>query len=95
MENIKINPLKYQNIQCQCGCETFVQAYILKRIPGIVAGTGSDDQILDLPVYICSKCGEILDDYKQVYKLGKYAEEETAKSDKPADYTKTKSGLIL
>ena len=74
-QNIKINPTKYPNIKCdKCGNDTFITAFILKRIPGLEIGAGTEDQILDLPVYICSKCGEILDEYQKMYKLGKYNE---------------------
>lgn len=92
MDSIRINPLKYPNIKCSCGCETYIQAFILKKIPGIVAGTGSEDQIINLPVFVCSKCGEILEDYKEIYKLDKYAEAEDAEE---AEQTKSKSGLII
>lgn len=75
--NIKINPLKYPNVKCdKCGCETFTQAVILKKISGIEVGTGSQDQIINLPVYICTKCGEILEEDRNLYKLNEKTSDE-------------------
>jgi len=68
--NIRINPLKYPSIKCdKCSCETFTQAVILKRIPGIEVGTGTEDQIINLPVFVCTKCGEIMKEDRELYKI--------------------------
>lgn len=80
MADVRINPLNYSTIKCKCGCEVFVQGFILKRIPGLAIGTGAEDQIVDLPVYVCNSCGEILDEYKKMYKLDKEKTEETKSS---------------
>ncbi|WQJ53583.1 MAG: hypothetical protein [Wendovervirus sonii] len=73
--NIRINPLKYDNIKCSCGCEIWQQGRIIKRIPGIEIGTGTEDQILDLPVFYCAKCGRILPDDAKIYKMEDPSEE--------------------
>lgn len=76
MADIRVNPLNYPTIKCKCGCSVFMQGFILKRIPGVAIGAGSEDQIVDLPVYVCNNCGEILDEYKKIYKLEVQAEEQ-------------------
>lgn len=79
--NIKLNPLKHPNIACKCGSIVWNQGVILKRIPGIEMGMGTEDQILDLPVFYCAKCGEILPEYVKMYKLDEtITEKETHKS---------------
>ena len=57
---INVNPLDYPSVVCpECGCQTFVPAMIFKRIPGVVLGTGSEEQQMAVKVFICSKCGEL------------------------------------
>jgi len=51
------------NVVCECGCKIFVPAVALKKVSALVSPTGKEE-IIDIPVYICSKCGEI----PQVYK---------------------------
>ena len=84
--NLRINPLKYPNIKCECGCEIWNSGVILKRIPGLEIGQGTEDQFLDLPVYYCSKCGKILPEYREIYKL-----DQSAQVEEPSK----KSSLIL
>lgn len=67
--NIRVNPLKYPNVKCDCGCEIWNQGVILKRIPGLEIGNGTEDTFIDLPVWYCSKCGKMLPEYRQLYKL--------------------------
>ena len=62
---IHVNPLKYQSILCdKCGCETFVPAYVFKKIPGVAIGYAGQDVTTPIEVYICSKCGELMPEYK-------------------------------
>ena len=64
--NVRVNPLDYPSITCEkCGNEYFKQVAIFKKIPGIVAGTGSEPIIYPIPVYICEKCGELMSEYKK------------------------------
>ena len=81
--NIRVNPLKYPNEKCKCGCEVWNQGFILKRIPGLELGTGTEDQFIDLPVYYCSKCGEILPQYREIYKLDEPKDKEQTTEMKP------------
>lgn len=75
-KNIRINPLKYPSIKCKCGCEVWDQGVILKKIPGLEVGNGVEDTFIDLPVYYCSKCGEILPEYREMYKLDETPKQE-------------------
>jgi hypothetical protein len=57
--------LEYPSIYCdKCGCETFVPAYVFKKIPGIALGYAGQDVTTPIEVYICSKCGELMPEYK-------------------------------
>ena len=68
MENIGNPTINYgavidsPNIVCECGCKTFAPAAILKKVSKIVTMTGRDE-IVDIPVYVCSKCGKIPQEY--------------------------------
>lgn len=80
--NIRVNPLKYPNVKCECGCEIWNQGVILKKIPGLEVGNGMEDTFIDLPVWYCIKCGKILPEYRQIYKLDG-AREEPKKDNTP------------
>lgn len=66
MENLDNNlPKKsiseFDTITCDhCGCTIFDNKYVLKRIPGILVGTGGEDIQYPVPVFVCSKCGTML-----------------------------------
>jgi DNA-directed RNA polymerase subunit RPC12/RpoP len=63
---LNVNPLNYPSVVCDnCGCEVFSPAMVFKRIPGVVAGSGTEESLCPIPVYICSKCGELMPDYKK------------------------------
>ena len=50
------------NIVCECGCRTFTQASVLKKVSSLITMTGKEE-ILDIPIYVCSKCGKIPNEY--------------------------------
>ena len=68
MENIGNPTINYgavidsPNIVCECGCKTFAPAAILKKVSKIVTMTGRDE-IVDIPVYVCTQCGKIPQEY--------------------------------
>ena len=68
MENIGNPTINYgavidsPNIVCECGCKTFAPAAILKKVSKILTMTGRDE-IVDIPVYVCTKCGKIPQEY--------------------------------
>lgn len=72
-----INPLKYPSTKCDnCGNELFEEKIIIKKIPGMIAGNGTDDVNYPLPVYVCSKCGTIEKTYRDILEKGKKYQEE-------------------
>ena len=65
MESMKLNPYKYPQITCDnCGHNIFRSAVVLNKIPGIAAGTGTEDIEYPTPVYVCDKCGTMLKSYR-------------------------------
>lgn len=46
------------NIVCKCGCKTFTEAVVLKKMSALVSPTGKES-IHPIPVFVCTKCGEI------------------------------------
>ena len=55
--------LNSDNVVCKCGCKTFKQVYVLKRISSLITGTGKEE-IAEIPVFVCSSCGEVPAEYK-------------------------------
>lgn len=55
--------LNSPNVACKCGCKTFIPAVALKKVSALVSPTGKEE-IMDIPIYVCSKCGEIPSVYK-------------------------------
>jgi len=81
MEQMKLNPYKYPQITCDnCGHNIFRSAVVLNKIPGIVAGTGTDDIEYPTPVYVCDKCGTMLKSYRDDIEQLSKVEEESKKS---------------
>lgn len=74
MPNPAFNPknvLTAPNCVCSaCGHKLFREAVVLKKVSSLLTGTGKDE-LVPIPMYVCDKCGEILDDYKTTanYKL--------------------------
>lgn len=54
---------KYENYKCECGCELFTTATVIKKVPGIDLGEiTAEDQpfpLMQIPIWVCAKCGEI------------------------------------
>ena len=54
------------NIVCGvCGSKVFIPAVVLKKVPSLSSPTGKE-MIVDIPLYVCAKCGEIPDCYKMM-----------------------------
>lgn len=46
-------------IKCEkCGCETFVQAVLLRKVSPILTGTGQPG-IIPIPTFVCTNCGGV------------------------------------
>lgn len=56
--------LDSKNCVCKCGCRVFTEGYVVKRISSIYTGTGKEE-LYPIPVYICSKCGEIMSEFME------------------------------
>ena len=71
-----VNPLKYPSVKCDnCGGELFEEKIILKKIPGLIAGTGSEDINYPVSVLACSKCGTIEKTYRDLIEKGEKTQE--------------------
>lgn len=47
------------NIKCpKCGLMIFKEAVILKKVSGLVSGSGKEE-LVPIPVYVCNDCGKI------------------------------------
>lgn len=62
---VSLNPLEYPSVVCdKCGCETFYLSYVFKKIPGMLVGSGASDELMPIKVFVCTKCGELMPEYK-------------------------------
>lgn len=69
------------NIVCECGCKTFIAAAALKKVSSVVSMTGRDE-IIDIPVYVCSSCGKIPKEYTDNANFKKIFGEDVAEEEK-------------
>lgn len=91
MQMPQLNLKEYDTIECdKCGNVAFIPAMILKVVPGIVIGTGSQNKILPDNVLVCSKCGTILKKDREYYDLTDDNKVKNKKEDKSS-----KSDLII
>lgn len=44
--------------QCECGNKIWTQAIILKKISPLISQSGTPE-IMPIPIFLCSKCGEL------------------------------------
>lgn len=55
--------LSAPNVVCpNCGGKTFVEVVVLKKLSPILSPTGKEE-MYPIPVFTCSKCGTIPDEY--------------------------------
>ena len=60
-----INPsiiISSPNVVCECGNKVFIEGVILKKVSPLVTGSQTES-IYPIPVYQCSKCGKIPDEF--------------------------------
>ena len=75
-----LNPFEYPTVECsKCHNITFKKVAVLKEVPGIAVGAGTDKVTIPMTVFACDKCGEILDADKEMLQLG---DEEAKKESK-------------
>ena len=66
----KIDPRGFKSIKCsKCGGILFKTCSVLKDVTGTMVGTGSESVTIPLSVFVCEKCGHILDSDIKLYKL--------------------------
>lgn len=66
-----------ENIVCdKCGSKFFTPAYVLKRVSKLVSPSGRDE-VLEIPLFICAKCGEVAPHYKSNTNYSKIVGEES------------------
>lgn len=58
---ITINATQLKNIVCECGNDTFHEAYQLKTVPALLSPT-QKKEMLKVPVFSCTECKKILID---------------------------------
>ena len=57
--NVQINPDDLEDIVCEkCGCQTFSQVFLFKKLSAVLAPTGRDTMV-PLQTYKCTDCGHI------------------------------------
>lgn len=79
----------YPNEKCdKCGCFLFKSAIILKKIPGVALGAGTEEITYPVKVFVCSECGEILLNDRKDLKLKEFKEDKQIEE-------KTKSSLLI
>lgn len=53
----------HPSYKCGCGCQLFTNAYVVKKIPGLLIGNPDMKEapvpVDMLPIMICAKCGEL------------------------------------
>jgi hypothetical protein len=60
---LRINPKDYPSVVCpDCGSKIFMPAAMFKKIPGVLVGSGAEEQIFPVQVYICAKCHTLMPD---------------------------------
>ena len=92
MQMPQLNLKEYETIQCdKCGNVAFTPAMILKVVPGIVIGTGSQNKILPDNILVCSKCGTIFKRDREYYDLDEDGKP-NKKEEKPVE---NKSSIII
>ena len=83
-----VNPLDYETKRCsKCGGILFKTYTILKEIPGMVIGQGAKSTLVPINVFVCEKCGKILDSDVKMFKLDKDLE--------PKENTQSSNNVIL
>lgn len=76
--------LSSPNVICpNCGSNTFIEVVVLKKLSPILSPTGKEE-LYPIPVFTCSKCGTIPDEYKNKQNAKVILGEETKEDEKPS-----------
>jgi len=49
---------------CECGSKIWTQGIIIKKISALLSQSGKEE-IMPIPVFLCSKCGELAPMFKK------------------------------
>lgn len=60
----RTNVVKSPNVVCECGSKLFTQQFVLKNLSKLVSPTGTA-QVIEIPIYVCAKCGEVPKEFKE------------------------------
>lgn len=52
------------NVVCECGCKTFTEAVVLKKVSPVLTGARTET-LYPIPVFVCTKCGKIPAEYTE------------------------------
>ena len=47
------------SVKCKCGHEFFSQSFLMRKVSGILTGTGKPGYV-PIPVFTCNECGEVI-----------------------------------
>lgn len=76
--------LSAPNIVCpNCGSITFTEVAVLKRVSPVLSPTGKEE-LYPIPVFACSKCGTIPDEYRNKPNAKMILGEEEKEEEKPS-----------
>lgn len=62
MQQPQIKPSDLKDVQCEkegCGNGFFEPVYMIKRVPGLLTGTGKDS-FVPVQLFACTECGTVL-----------------------------------
>ncbi len=48
---------------CVCGNKIWIAGNVLKKVSALMSPTGKD-QLVPIPIFVCSKCGEVASTFK-------------------------------
>lgn len=83
-QTLRVDPMDYPSVVCpECGSKIFIPAAVFKKIPGLLFGKGTEEQVFPIQVYICAECHKLMPGFEALEK-----EPEETK-------TETKSSLII
>ena len=63
-QQVKVNVVDQPNVECEnCKNIFFDKVTVIKKISKLLVGT-TDDQLVPMETYKCTKCGNINEDFK-------------------------------
>lgn len=72
-----------------CGHRIFREGLVIKKVSALLTGTGKDE-LVPIPMYMCDKCGEVLEEYKKTANYKVIMGEDTS-----CETSNENSGIIL